>query len=163
MSIPVVAKFELISDFKNSESSPIELPRRATPGSAGYDFYVPKGLDITLQPGGVFVVSTGIKCRIEEGWVLKLYPRSGLGFKYQVGIANTVGVIDSDYYNNPDNEGEICVKLVNRGNKEVVIPAGKAYCQGVFVPYGITEDDSPVNPERVGGFGSSDNQKGATT
>ncbi len=160
MSIPVVAKFEFLSSVQGlpQDHSQFILPKRSTPGSAGYDFFNPYYHNIVIQPGEHFIIPTGIKCRINEGWVLQLYPRSGLGFKHQLRIANTVGIIDSDYYNNPSNEGEIVIKLVNGGDTPVSIAPGKAYCQGVFVPFGITEDDNPVNSERIGGFGSSDNQ-----
>ena len=80
------------------------FPKRATSGSAGYDFYAPCG--ISLKPGETVKVLTGIRARIDEGWVLTLYPRSGLGFRYRLQLNNTVGVIDSDYYGS-DNEGHI--------------------------------------------------------
>lgn len=163
--ITTMAKFEVISATKKlSMEEPklnlekVILPRRATPGSAGYDFFNPIG-HIVLTPGASVVIPTGVKCYMEPGWVLKIYPRSGLGFKFRVGIANTVGIIDSDYYNNKNNEGHIKVKLINNGPNTVEIPSGSAFCQGVFVPYGITYDDDPVGSERVGGFGSSDNAK----
>ena len=74
----------------------INLPARATKGSAGYDFKAP--VDINLHPGETIKIPTGIRCKINDGWVLKLYPRSGLGFKYRLQLDNTVGIIDSDYY-----------------------------------------------------------------
>ena len=95
--------------------------------------------------------------RIENGWVLGLYPRSGLGFKYRLQLNNTVGIIDSDYYNS-DNEGHIFVKLSNEGDKEIKILRGNAFCQGIFMQYGITEDDK-VETSRNGGFGSTDKNK----
>ena len=129
------------------------LPRRATAGSAGYDFYLPCA--IRLEPGKSLKVPTGIRARIDEGWVLKLYPRSGLGFKFRLQLNNTVGIIDSDYYN-ADNEGHILIKLTNdsREGKVVELPAGAAFAQGVFVEFGITEDDD-VSTERHGGLGST--------
>ena len=159
-NITEMAEFEVIvsTDDPRLNLEKVILPRRATPGSAGYDFYNPLG-NIILEPGESIIIPTGVKCWMEPGWVLMLYPRSGLGFKFRVGIANTVGVIDSDYYNNKDNEGHIKVKLVNNGDKPVVIPSGSAFCQGVFMPYGITVNDNPVSSERVGGFGSSDKSK----
>lgn len=132
----------------------LQLPRRATAGSAGYDFRTPRAL--TIAPGETVKIPTGIRAYIEDGWVLKLYPRSGLGFKYRLRLNNTVGIIDSDYYN-ADNEGHIFVKLTNESNdgKTLTLNAGDAFAQGVFVEYGITFDDDADAPRR-GGFGSTD-------
>ena len=129
----------------------IKLPERGTSGSAGYDFVVP--FDIVLQPGEVVKIPTGIRCFIENGWVLQVVPRSSVGFKYHIMLANTIGVIDSDYYN-AKNEGHIWVKLVNHGEKTFDIKAGDKICQGMFVPFGITYNDE-VETERVGGIGST--------
>ena len=132
----------------------IRLPVRATEGSAGYDFFSP--YDIKLNPGETITIPTGIRAKIDNGWVLMLFPRSGLGFKFRLQLDNTVGVIDSDYYNS-ENEGHIFCKITNcsLNNKTVTIEKGKGFCQGVFLPYGITEDDTCTN-ERNGGFGSTD-------
>lgn len=129
----------------------IPLPRRATAGSAGYDFICPA--DITLQPGDAVTIPTGVRCEMQPGWVLMLFPRSGLGFKHQVRLANTVGVIDSDYYF-ADNEGHILVMLVNGGDHVVTIHKGERFCQGIFLPHGLAEEDA-VTAERTGGFGST--------
>lgn len=132
----------------------IELPRRATKGSAGYDFYTP--VDIRLEPGQTIKVPTGIRAKMDEDWVLMIFPRSGLGFKYRLQLNNTVGIIDSDYYDS-DNEGHIFIKITNDSNegKVVDIKAGAGFAQGLFVPYGITVDDE-ADRERNGGFGSTD-------
>ena len=129
----------------------IKIPRRATTGSAGYDFYSP--LDFILEPGEMIKFPTGIRARIDEGWVLMMFPRSGLGFKYKLQLNNTVGIIDSDYFN-AKNEGHIFVKLTNDGDKPVVIKAGDAIVQGVFIPFGIVADDD-ADGIRVGGFCST--------
>lgn len=131
----------------------ISLPRRATAGSAGYDFYSPAGFE--LAPGETILLPTGVRARMDEGWVLMLYPRSGLGFKYRLQLNNTAGVIDSDYYN-ADNEGHIFCKLTNdtRDGKTVEIEAGDGLVQGIFMPFGITEDDD-AHAQRTGGFGST--------
>ena len=131
----------------------VETPKRATTGSAGYDFYAP--CDLTLEPGDTIRVPTGIRVRIDEGWVLFVVPRSGLGFKYRLQLDNTVGVIDSDYYYS-DNEGHILIKITNCTNegKTVTIPAGSGFAQGVFLPFGITEDDAVIEL-RNGGLGST--------
>lgn len=130
----------------------IILPKRATSGSAGYDFFTP--VKIELAPGESLSVPTGIRARIDEGWVLMLYPRSGLGFKYGMKLANTVGVIDSDYYYS-DNEGHIIAKITNTSaDKTITVEAGKGFVQGVFTPFGITVDDE-ADGVRNGGFGST--------
>lgn len=131
----------------------IKLPARATSGSAGYDFYAP--IPFVLKAGEMTKILTGIRVWIEEGWVLKIYPRSGLGFKYRLQLNNTVGVIDSDYYNS-QNEGHIQIKLTNdsREGKTMEIAAGTGISQGIFVEYGITLDDN-VTEVRTGGFGST--------
>ncbi len=158
-----IAKFERVSlsQFKDGCSRPdseqvyesIRLPRRATTGSAGYDFFAP--FEITLAPGETAKIPTGIRVRIAEGWLLSLYPRSGLGFKYRLQLDNTVGIIDSDYYNS-DNEGHIFAKITNdtHNGKTLTIPAGTAFMQGIFTEYGITEDDD-ADGVRNGGFGST--------
>ena len=131
----------------------IRLPRRATAGSAGYDFFAPAA--ITLKPGETVKVPTGIRVWMEPEWVLKCYPRSGLGFKYRLQLNNTVGIIDSDYYYS-DNEGHIFSKLTNDSNegKALEVKAGDGFMQGIFVEYGITLDDD-VTEVRNGGFGST--------
>lgn len=158
-----IAKFEKVSlkQFKEGCSredaekiyAEIKLPRRATAGSAGYDFFAPYA--VTLAPGETVTIATGIRVLIEQGWVLKLYPRSGLGFKYRLQLNNTVGIIDSDY-SHSDNEGHIFIKLTNDTNeqKTLEIPAGTGFAQGIFVEYGITVDDS-ADGVRNGGFGST--------
>ncbi len=131
----------------------IELPKRATTGSAGYDFFTP--VEITLNPGDTVKIPTGIRVEMEPDWVLKCYPRSGLGFKYRLQLNNTVGIIDSDYFYS-DNEGHIFAKITNdsREGKTVSLKAGEGFMQGIFVEYGITVDDC-VTASRNGGFGST--------
>ena len=139
-------------EIKNVYDS-IKLPKRATSGSAGYDFYTP--VAITLELGKTVKVPTGIRAKMEDNWVLKLYPRSGLGFKYRLQLNNTVGIIDSDYYYS-DNEGHIFAKITNDSNegKTVEIAEGTGFMQGIFIEYGITLDDD-VTDVRNGGFGST--------
>ncbi len=163
-----IAKFEKVSfenfkaafesDFPNGGDSKkvydnIKLPRRATTGSAGYDIFAP--CDISLAPGETVKIPTGIRVWIEDGWVLKIYPRSGLGFKFRLQLNNTVGIIDSDYYNS-DNEGHIFCRITNDSNegKTVTIKSGDGFSQGIFVEYGITLDDD-ADGIRNGGFGST--------
>ncbi len=165
-----VAKFEkvtleqFINDWQNQWDDEIvtikeihdyiKLPRRATSGSAGYDFFLP--MDIVVNPNESILIPTGIRVRIDRGWVLKLYPRSSLGFKYRIQLNNTVGIIDSDYFY-AENEGHIMIKITNDTNEELVceLDEGKAFAQGVFVEYGITYDDDAID-QRIGGFGSTD-------
>ena len=130
----------------------IVLPRRATAGSAGYDFFAPESF--TLSAGQTIKIPTGVRVKIDEGWVLKIYPRSSLGFKYRLSLDNTVGIIDSDYYY-AENEGHIFIKMTNCGDKPLSVEKGKAFAQGVFVEYGITVDDEATSI-RTGGFGSTD-------
>ena len=131
----------------------IRLPERATAGSAGYDFFAPA--PFSLAPGESIKIPTGIRVRIEAGWVLQCYPRSGLGFRYRLQLNNTVGIIDSDYFF-ADNEGHIQIKLTNASTegKTLFVAAGEGFAQGVFVPFGITEDDH-ATAARHGGFGST--------
>ncbi len=131
----------------------IRLPGRATSGSAGYDFYAPVAL--TLRPGETVKIPTGIRVEMQEDWVLKCYPRSGLGFKYRLQLNNTVGIIDSDYFYS-DNEGHIFSKITNdtKEGKVIEIAAGTGFMQGIFVEYGVTVDDC-AEGIRNGGFGST--------
>ena len=143
-----------VKDIYNS----IKLPKRATAGSAGYDFFAP--LELNMNPGVTIKVPTGIRCKIDEGWVLKCYPRSGLGFKYRLQLDNTVGIIDSDYYDS-DNEGHIFIKITNdskRSWKNLSVHRGDGFAQGIFVEYGITIDDEAAGV-RNGGFGSTTENK----
>lgn len=131
----------------------IKLPERSTKGSAGYDFFIP--IEIALRPGSTVKVPTGICAEMEENWVLKLYPRSGLGFKYRLQLNNTVGIIDSDYFYS-DNEGHIIVKITNDSNEDKIayVKDGDGFIQGIFLEYGITIDDD-AQGVRNGGFGST--------
>lgn len=158
-----IARYEKVSEnqFKNDLKSLMNLeedcyndiiiPKRATSGSAGYDFYSP--IDVVVNPNEFVRIPTGIRCYMEKEYVLHLYPRSSLGFKYQMGLVNTTGVIDSDYYN-ADNEGHIIVGVVNRGNKPMEIKKGDRFVQGVFVQYYLAFEEEN-NEERHGGFGST--------
>ena len=131
----------------------IKLPQRATSGSAGYDFFLP--VAITLNPDETLLIPTGIRAKIDEGWVLQIFPRSGLGFKHRIQLDNTVGIIDSDYFY-ADNEGHIKIKLTNDSKDFSIcdVEEGKGFAQGIFLPYGITLDDN-ADGIRKGGFGST--------
>lgn len=131
----------------------IKLPKRATSGSAGYDFYSP--LSFTLKPSESVKIPTGIRVKINDGWFLSCYPRSGLGFMYRLQLNNTVGIIDSDYFNS-SNEGHIMIKLTNASVEDLTLELseGVAFAQGIFTEYGITFDDE-ASGVRDGGFGST--------
>ena len=155
-----IAKFTHVSEAQYAEAmqgqdclplSEVSLPKRATAGSAGYDFV--STLDVTIPAGGTALIPTGIRAEMEPGWVLLLFPRSSLGFKYGMRLSNTVGVIDSDYAF-AKNEGHIMVKLRNPLSGPVTIGRGERFCQGVFLPFGTAEEDE-VLTGRTGGFGST--------
>ena len=149
-----VSEKQFIDDLKDLDGNyeEVRIPYRATKGSAGYDFYSP--VTITLKPNETVKIPTGIRCKIEDGYVLQIYPRSSLGFKYQMCLMNTVGIIDSDYYN-ADNEGHIIVGIVNRGDKDLTISKGDRFVQGIFYKYYLAKEEENNNL-RHGGFGSTD-------
>ena len=147
-----VSETEFLKSGTKEEYAAVVLPRRATSGSAGYDFFAPK--PFTLAAGESIKIPTGVRCKIDEGWVLKIYPRSSLGFKYRLQLDNTVGIIDSDYYF-AENEGHIFIKLTNCGNAPLSVEKGAAFAQGIFIEYGITTDDA-CETKRTGGIGSTD-------
>ncbi|MCM1222851.1 MAG: deoxyuridine 5'-triphosphate nucleotidohydrolase [Lachnospiraceae bacterium] len=172
MTSPRIAKFEKVSfeqfkkDWLNVFTysvdteiyniwSDIKLPERATKGSAGYDFYIPFNYNGIISAGTSILIPTGIRCKMNENYVLQIYPRSSYGFKYGLHLANTIGIIDNDYYYS-DNEGHIFIKLINDSllAQDFVLSQGTAFCQGIFTQYGITLDDE-AHEVRNGGFGST--------
>ncbi len=144
---------EYKDEFIQMAYDALELPKRATSGSAGYDFKAPFSFE--LHPGETIKIPTGIRVKIEDGWWLGCLPRSGLGFKYRLQLNNTMGVIDSDYYYS-DNEGHIFAKITNDSNegKAIEVKAGDGFMQAIFIPYGITYSDS-ADGVRNGGMGST--------
>lgn len=138
---------EEIKDIYND----IKLPSRGTAYSAGYDFFSP--IHFCLKPGDSIMIPTGIRAYMPNDMVLKVYPRSGLGSKYQLSLANTVAVVDADYFY-ADNEGHIFIRLVNRGDKTVCIEKGKGIVQGIFSKYYTVYGDT-ASAKRVGGHGST--------
>ena len=145
----VAENLEYIKDVYDG----IKLPKRATTGSAGYDFFAP--IDFYLKPNQTIKIPTGIRSFMKNDQVLMLFPRSGLGFKYRMQLNNTIGVVDSDYKNS-DNEGHIFAKITNDTNedKTITVNVGEGFIQGIFLQYGITEDDN-ADGIRNGGFGST--------
>ena len=156
-----IARFTRVSEAQYAEATAgregvlplaeIPLPHRATAGSAGYDFVSP--IEVTVPPDGMALIPTGIRAEMEPGWVLLLFPRSSLGFRYALRLSNTTGVIDSDYAF-AKNEGHIMVKLRNPLSEPVTIGRGERFCQGIFLPYGTAEENENF-AERSGGIGST--------
>lgn len=142
---------EWIKSMPEDAYTNVQLPRRATSGAAGYDFVTP--IDITLGLGEKVTVPTGIRAKIDPGVVLMLFPRSGLGFGYHMRLANTIGVVDGDYYH-AENQGHILVRIENGLEKPLMIKAGERFCQGIFLPFFITHDDEALQ-DRTGGIGST--------
>ena len=151
--------FELVEKFTSmfSKDNPFIFPRRATMYSACYDIFNNTGKDIVLEPGELSpALTTYLKAYMLNDEVLMAFVRSGHGFKYSVRLANSTGIIDSDYYNNSDNEGEIFVKLHNQGTKQLIIPKGEGMAQVMFQKYLLTDDDESTRGGiRGGGIGST--------
>ena len=142
-----------ISDDKELYES-YNIPKRSTKESAGYDFE--SLMDFTLKSGEIMKIPTGIKVDMNSGEVLLIMVRSSMGFKYNVRLCNQVGVIDKDYYNNPDNEGHMWIRLENQGDKDYVVKKGDKICQGIFMNFLTTEMEENVENVRTSGFGSTD-------
>ena len=142
--------FEIANGYNNKH---VRIPKRSTPGSAGYDLETIES--ITIEPGAIVRAPTGLKAYMQNDEVLKLYPRSSLPVKFGVTILNNVGIIDADYYSNPDNDGAIFVQLFNFTDKTCYIPARTRIAQGIFVKYLTTDADEVATNQRSGGFGST--------
>lgn len=151
-------KFEFVERIKRKENFGAEgswtrLPERSTKFSAGYDFINPEKVE--LEPHKIYYVKTGIKADMEEDEVLILANRSSNPKKKNLVLINGIGIIDKDYYNNPENEGEIAFAFMNISDETIIIESGEKLGQGMFVKYLITEDDR-AEGVRNGGFGSTD-------
>ena len=153
-------KFEKISreqyekDLKDKcEYDDISIPIRSTKHSAGYDFKSP--IEFELQPGEIIKVPTGIKAQMGEDEYLMLLVRSSMGFKYNVRMCNQVGVFESDYYNNLDNEGHAWLKLQNHGSEDYVVKKGDKICQGVFTKFLTVDNEENIDNVRTSGIGST--------
>ncbi|MCC5890104.1 MAG: dUTP diphosphatase [Alkalibacterium sp.] len=156
--------FEPVSKYKENT---IDMPKRATKGSAGYDLTA--AVDITVpsvfkafqaveaegNPMKSTLVPTGVKAYMPESEYLLLANRSSNPMKRQLAVPNGIGVIDSDYYNNEGNEGEIFVQLINYGLEDVHIKKGERIAQGIFTPYQVADNETDEHAVRTGGFGSS--------
>lgn len=153
-------KFEIISKNQwdlDTESKysydNISTPKRGTKNSAGYDFFSP--IDIIIPSHGMAKVPTGIKACMNEDEFLSIYPRSSVGFKTGIRLANTVGIVDSDYYNNSNNEGHIFIKFYNPTSNDYVINVGDKIAQGIFTKFLIVDNEEEITTERSGGLGST--------
>ncbi len=131
------------------------IPKRGTMNSAGYDFEAL--YDFVIKPGEMKKIPLGIKVSMNNNEVLFLLVRSSQGFKYNIRMCNQVGVIDSDYYNNLDNEGHIFVKLQNEGNEDYIVKAGDKICQGIFINYLLVDNEEKIERKRLSGIGSTGN------
>lgn len=156
----MLRKFEyvkrILSTGYEMKEPKFNLPVRKTKKSAGYDFECIE--TVTIPPYKLgdkpFMVPTGVKCKMQDDEFLMLVNRSSNPKKKNLVIPNSIGIIDADYYNNPDNDGEIIFTYYNLGTEPVTIEKGYAIGQGIFMKYKITEDDT-ANGERLGGFGST--------
>ena len=152
-------KFEKISferfvkDIKNDKDlyNEYKMPVRQTKKSAGYDFFAIE--DISIKPGKIKKIPTGIKAIFEEDETLMIFVRSSMGFKWNVRMCNQVGIIDSDFYNNPENEGHIWFALQNHGDKEFKVKKGESFGQVLFFKYLTVDDEEEIVTDRVGWSG----------
>ncbi len=133
-----------------------DLPKRMTSHSAGYDFFAIEGF--TIKPGEIKKIPTGYKATFGNDEMLMILVRSSMGFKYNIRMTNQVGIIESDYYNNIDNEGHMFVSLQNEGDRDFVVKKGEGYAQGIFTKFLICDDDVITN-ERKGGLGSTNKER----
>ena len=143
--------FEKVAKYADID---FPLPERKTELSAGYDFCLPE--EVTLEPGKLQLVPTGVKAYMQAGEWLGMHIRSSMAVKKRLMLVNNVGIIDAVYYNNADNEGHIMLALLNMGSEPVVLPKGERVAQGIFYNYLIADgDDKVTKAVRGGGFGST--------
>jgi dUTP pyrophosphatase len=141
--------FEIISAFKNRE---ITIPTRKTRESAGYD--IESAEDVTIPAHGFALVPTGLKAYMRTDEYLGIHIRSSISFRHGLSLMNDQGIIDADYYNNPDNEGHIIIGIINHSSETVAIGRGERIAQGIFKKYYVTDGDT-VLETRSGGIGST--------
>ena len=142
-------RFQVVSLYNGTD---IKIPQRSTCASAGYD--LESAETVVIGAGETVLVPTGLKCIFPPDEFLAIYPRSSLAGKYGITLANCVGIVDSDYYNNSSNEGHIQVLLKNTTDSDYVVKKGDRIAQAIFQPYMITDSDNPRG-SRTGGFGST--------
>ena len=136
----------------NSKNNNIPLPHRGTSQAAGYDFYSP--LDVLVAPNETVLIWTDVKVALGANECLKIYPRSSTAVKKNLVLKNSVGIIDADYFENSDNNGNIGIPLLNTGKKVELVRKGEKIAQGIFETFLTTLNDSQTNI-RTGGFGST--------
>lgn len=152
-------RFELVTKEEFSKRLDIKyydnimIPQRKTKNSAGYDFSCCK--EEIIKPHETKLFPTGIKAKMEDGEFLAIFIRSSLAIKKGLILSNSVGIIDSDYYNNPDNEGHIMVALTNISDKDVLIEAKERIAQGIFLKYEVVDNEKEIKAKRLGGIGST--------
>lgn len=144
--------FEFVSRMNGVAIGHAKLPERSTAVSAGYDFFNPEMA--VILPNEIKYVRTGIKAAFPKGEMLMLCNRSSNPKKKGLVLVNGVGIVDADYYNNTDNEGEIAFAFMNITNEVVLLEAGEKLGQGIFVKFGLVDDDN-AEGDRTGGFGST--------
>jgi dUTP pyrophosphatase len=149
----IVSEKEFLKYRKKEEYKNINIPKRSTKNSAGYDFYIPYAFG--LKPNEKVLIPSGIKAYMESDEVLFLFIRSSLGIKYGIRLLNQVGVIDSDYYDNPDNEGHILIGIENTSDKELNFNVGDRIVQGIFMKYLVCDNEKDPKIKRLGGIGST--------
>jgi dUTP pyrophosphatase len=146
--------FEVLTDYSHAGINP---PVRKTEYSAGYD--IETAQDILLPSGQVTLVPTGLKAYMQKDEYLGIHIRSGLAVKHQLSLINNQGIVDADYYNNPENEGHILIPVVNWGKREIELNKGTRIAQGIFYKYLLADqanqDRAAVLQKRTGGFGST--------
>lgn len=147
-----VRGFEFVSNIPAGKT--VILPTRKTKGSACYDFYLPEDVTIPAHGYNKEIILTYIKAYMQEDEVLLLHIRSSIGLLKHVTLANSTGIIDTDYYNNKDNEGNIGLVLFNNSDEDITFHAGDRIMQGMFTCYGVADDDCTTG-ERKGGTGST--------
>lgn len=145
-------KKDIINDKKIYNE--YELPIRSTLTSAGYDFKAISTFE--LKPGEIKKIPTGVKVQLNNDEFLMIVVRSSMGFKYNVRMCNQIGIIDSDYYNNENNEGHIWIALQNEGNKTYIVNRNDSFAQGIILKYLTVDDEEKIINERIGGLGSTD-------
>ena len=154
ISLETATKFCQKAGLNDINLEELSLPCRSTAKSSGYDFFLP--VDITIKGRESALIPTFIKADLDDDKVLEIYPRSSYGIKKGLMLANTVGIIDADYYNNPDNEGHIMVCLKNMTEQEITLHAGDKFCQGIIKQFFLVDgDEYGVGNERTGGIGST--------
>lgn len=142
--------FEVVSNYASKN---ILLPKRQTKYSAGYDLAAAE--QIELHPHKITIVPTGLKAYMSGDEYLAIFIRSSLAIRHGLSLANSTGIIDADYYDNPQNEGHILLAIYNNDNRSAYLKEGERVAQGIFTKYLVTDDDTIEVTGRIGGIGST--------